>query len=116
MGCVVNYTCHVTTNPGTGSEASANWVYYMEKVIRGAMGAEVPVVFLQGAAGNVTQVDNLSLYKYPRKTPMGRIRRWTGRRRGGEGSSDHGAGESGAAQCPVDSTADQTAGSQSLNT
>jgi hypothetical protein len=68
LGCVVNYTCHVTTNPGSGAEASANWVYYMEKVIRGAMGAEVPVVFLQGAAGNVTQVDNLSPYKYPRNT------------------------------------------------
>jgi hypothetical protein len=40
----------------------------MERVIRGAMGAEVPVVFLQGAAGNVTQVDNLSPYKYPRNT------------------------------------------------
>jgi neutral ceramidase len=68
LGCVVNYTCHVTTNPGSGAEASANWVYYMEKVIRGAMGAEVPVVFLQGAAGNVTQVDNLSPYKYPKST------------------------------------------------
>jgi neutral ceramidase len=68
LGCVVNYTCHATTNPGNGSEASANWIYYMEKVIRGAMGAEVPVVFLQGAAGNVTQVDNLSPYKYPQNT------------------------------------------------
>jgi neutral ceramidase len=68
LGCVVNYTCHATTNPGGGSDASANWVYYMERVIRGAMGAEVPVVFLQGAAGNVTQVDNLSPYKYPKST------------------------------------------------
>ena len=68
LGCVVNYTCHVTTNPGGGSDASANWVYYMEKVIRGAMGAEVPVIFMQGAAGNVTQVDNLSPYKYPQNT------------------------------------------------
>jgi neutral ceramidase len=69
LGCVVNYTCHATTNPGDGLEASANWIYYMERVIRGAMGAEVPVVFLQGAAGNVTQVDNLSPYKYPLNTP-----------------------------------------------
>lgn len=68
LGCVVNYTCHATTNPGSGSDASANWIYYMERVIRGAMGADVPVVFLQGAAGNVTQVDNLSLYKYPQNT------------------------------------------------
>jgi hypothetical protein len=69
LGCVVNYTCHATTNPGSGSEASANWIYYMERVIRGAMGSAVPVVFLQGAAGNVTQVDNLSPYKYPKTTP-----------------------------------------------
>jgi neutral ceramidase len=68
LGCIVNYTCHATTNPGNGNEASANWVYYMERVIRGAMGAEVPVVFLQGAAGNVTQVDNLSPFKYPKNT------------------------------------------------
>jgi neutral ceramidase len=68
LGCVVNYTCHATTNPGTGAQASANWIYYMERVIRGAMGADVPVVFLQGAAGNVTQVDNLSPYKYPHGT------------------------------------------------
>jgi neutral ceramidase len=69
LGCIVNYTCHATTNPGDGLEASANWIYYMERVIRGAMGAEVPVVFLQGAAGNVTQVNNLSPYKYPLNTP-----------------------------------------------
>jgi neutral ceramidase len=69
LGCVVNFTCHATTNPGNGSEASANWIYYMERVIRGGMGAEVPVVFLQGAAGNVTQVDNLSPYAFPQNTP-----------------------------------------------
>jgi neutral ceramidase len=69
LGCVVNYTCHATTNPGSGSEVSANWIYYMERVIRGAMGSSVPVVFLQGAAGNVTQVDNLSPYKSPKTTP-----------------------------------------------
>jgi len=65
LGCVVNFTCHATTSPGSGSVSSANWIYYMERVIRGAMGADVPVVFLQGACGNVTQVDNLSAYKYP---------------------------------------------------
>ena len=68
LGCVVNYTCHATTNPGNEFEASANWIYYMERVIRGSMGAEIPVVFLQGAAGNVTQVDNMSPYKFPRNT------------------------------------------------
>jgi hypothetical protein len=63
LGCIVNYTCHCTTNPGSGSDISANWVYFMEEAIRGALGTEVPVVFLQGAAGDVTQVDNLSPYE-----------------------------------------------------
>ncbi len=62
LGCIVNYACHATTSPGG---ISANWIYYLEKTIRGAMGADVPVVFLQGACGDVTQVDNLSPYENP---------------------------------------------------
>ena len=57
LGCVVNFACHATTNPGG---ISANWIYYLEKTVRGSFGAEVPVVFLQGACSDVTQVDNLS--------------------------------------------------------
>jgi neutral ceramidase len=59
---VVNYACHATTNP---DGISANWIYYLEKMIRGALGADVIVVFLQGASGDITQVDNLSPYEYP---------------------------------------------------
>jgi len=62
LGCVVNYACHATTNPGG---ISANWIYYLEKTIRGATEPNVPVVFLQGACGDITQVDNLSRYSYP---------------------------------------------------
>jgi len=65
LGCIVNFTCHATTNPGSGRDISANWIYFMEQAIRGALGTEVPVVFLQGAAGDVTQVDNLSPYQDP---------------------------------------------------
>jgi len=62
QGCVVNYACHATTSP---DGISANWIYYLEKTIRGALGNDVIVVFLQGASGDITQVDNLSPYQYP---------------------------------------------------
>jgi neutral ceramidase len=57
IGCVVNYACHATTNP---EGISANWIYYLEQTIRGALGPDCIVVFLQGASGDVTQVDNLN--------------------------------------------------------
>jgi neutral ceramidase len=59
LGCVVNYACHATTSP---DGISANWIFYMESVIRGALGADAVVVFLQGDAGDVTQVDNRSAF------------------------------------------------------
>ncbi len=62
IGCVVNYTCHATTSPGG---ISANWIYYLERTIRGAMDPDAVVVFLQGAAGDITQVDNKSPYRGP---------------------------------------------------
>jgi hypothetical protein len=58
----VNYACHATTSPGG---ISANWIYYMERVIRGAFSPETVVVFLAGFCGDVTQVDNLSPYRRP---------------------------------------------------
>jgi len=61
-GCLVNYACHATTSPGG---ISANWIYYLEQTIRGVLGPEAVVVFLQGACGDVTQVDNLSPYARP---------------------------------------------------
>lgn len=62
LGCVVNYACHATTSPGG---ASANWIYYLEQTIRGALGSDAVVVFLQGCCGDITQVDNLSPYVFP---------------------------------------------------
>lgn len=62
VGVVVNFSCHATTSPGG---ISANWPYYMEQTIQGAMHSAAPVVFMQGACGDVTQVDNLSPYQRP---------------------------------------------------
>jgi hypothetical protein len=70
VGCVVNYCCHATTNPGG---ISANWIYYLEQAIRGAFGHQAIVVFLQGAAGDVTQVDNLSPFRAPTGDAQARI-------------------------------------------
>ncbi|MBT3267823.1 hypothetical protein HN371_11745 [Candidatus Poribacteria bacterium] len=58
LGGVVNYACHCTIH---GSTVSADYVYDMERTIQGAMGSAAPVVFLQGASGDVTQVDNLAI-------------------------------------------------------
>ena len=58
LGCVVNYACHGTTFAGG---VSADWIHYLNATVKGAMGADGPVVFLPGAAGDVTQIDNTSL-------------------------------------------------------
>ncbi len=57
IGTVVNFSCHATTNPGG---ISANWIYYLERTVQGALDTRAPVVFLAGACGDVTQVDNRS--------------------------------------------------------
>jgi neutral ceramidase len=63
VGVVVNYACHATTNPGG---ISANWIQYLEKTIQGGLGTRAPIVFMQGACGDVTQVDNLSPSQRPK--------------------------------------------------
>jgi neutral ceramidase len=62
LGTVVNFACHATTSPGG---ISANWIQYLEQTIQGALQSRAPVVFLQGACGDITQVDNLSPYQRP---------------------------------------------------
>jgi hypothetical protein len=62
LGVMVNYACHATASPGG---ISANWIYYLEKTIQGALDTRAPVVFMQGACGDVTQVDNLSPNRRP---------------------------------------------------
>ena len=63
QGVIVNFACHATTNPGG---ISANWIYHLEKTIQGGLDTRAPVVFMQGACGDVTQVDNLSPYQRPK--------------------------------------------------
>ncbi len=58
LGCVVNYACHGTTGPGG---TSADWIHYLVHILRGAMGPRTVPVFLNGACGDITQVNNLSL-------------------------------------------------------
>ncbi len=62
IGSIVNFSCHATTSPGG---ISANWPYYLEQTIWGALDTRAPVVFLAAPCGDVTQVDNLSPYQRP---------------------------------------------------
>ncbi|MFC5453979.1 hypothetical protein [Prosthecobacter fluviatilis] len=70
VGVVVNYACHATTNPGG---ISANWIQYLEKTIQGGLDTHAPVVFMQGACGDITQVDNLSPYQNPKPEEWSRL-------------------------------------------
>ncbi|MHC4996456.1 MAG: hypothetical protein ACYTGQ_15525, partial [Planctomycetota bacterium] len=70
VGCIVNYACHATASP---PGISANWIYHTEKTIRSVMGPDVVVVFLQGACGDITQVDNLSPYVRPNGAQASKI-------------------------------------------
>jgi neutral ceramidase len=58
LGCIVHYACHATTFSGG---VSADFVAYLERTVQGAMGGDPVILFLPGAAGDVTQVDNRSL-------------------------------------------------------
>ncbi|MGA2032660.1 MAG: hypothetical protein ABSG68_10410 [Thermoguttaceae bacterium] len=62
LGCMVNFACHATTSPGG---ISANYIYYLEQTIRGTFGPTTVVVFLAGACGDVTQVDNRNPSPHP---------------------------------------------------
>jgi len=58
LGAVVNFTCHGTVFSGG---ISADWPCFMRETITNALNPEALVVFLNGACGDVTQVNNLSL-------------------------------------------------------
>jgi neutral ceramidase len=70
LGSIVNFSCHATTSPGG---ISANWIYYMEQTLQGAMASRAPVVFFAAPCGDVTQVDNLSPYRRPEPEEWARL-------------------------------------------
>jgi hypothetical protein len=57
-GAVVRFSCHCTVTED-GTEYSADYVHYIRQHLRMALG-DIPVLFLLGACGDVTQVDNQS--------------------------------------------------------
>jgi hypothetical protein len=57
-GVVVNFACHSTVVGG--EQFSPDYAGYLRKHLKGHYGANTPVVFLLGACGDITQVDNLS--------------------------------------------------------
>jgi len=65
IGCVVNHALHGTVVGGR--TFSADWIGYMRETVRGGVGKDIGVVFLNGACGDVTQIDNRS----PRKAAFG---------------------------------------------
>lgn len=58
VGCVVNFACHATHM--NGYHYSADYPKYLVDTLRAVYGPEFGVVFLNGACGDVTQVDNQS--------------------------------------------------------
>jgi putative membrane-bound dehydrogenase-like protein len=57
-GVVVNFACHCTVVGG--NQFSADYVGYLRKHLKAAYGDQAQVVFLNGACGDITQVDNQS--------------------------------------------------------
>ncbi len=58
LGAVVNFTCHGTVFSGG---ISSDWIYPMRETITQATNPDAIVVFLNGACGDVTQVNNQSM-------------------------------------------------------
>ena len=58
-GAIVHFGCHSTVTEGD-NQYSADYAHYIRKHLCERLGVEVPVVFLLGACGDITQVNNLS--------------------------------------------------------
>lgn len=57
LGAVINYALHGTVF--SGSLYSADYIHYLRDFLRKQWGQQVPIAFLNGACGDVTQVNNL---------------------------------------------------------
>ncbi len=58
VGCLVNFACHATHMNGV--LFSADYIKWVIDTLQSALGPSFGVVFLNGACGDVTQVDNRS--------------------------------------------------------
>ena len=58
VGCIVNFACHATHM--NGLLYSADYVKWVVDTLKSVYGSDFGVVFLNGACGDVTQVDNRS--------------------------------------------------------
>ncbi len=58
LGCIVNFACHATHM--NGLLYSADYIKWTVDTLKGVYGPDFGVVFLNGACGDVTQVDNRS--------------------------------------------------------
>src|SRR5206468_11207961 len=61
VGVVVNFACHCTVVGG--NQFSADYVAYLRKHLKAAYGEQTAVCFLNGACGDITQVDNMATAK-----------------------------------------------------
>ncbi len=69
-GCIVNFTCHGTTGLGVGGVASSDWIHYLRKTLKDVFGEDFGVVFVNGACGDITQVDNTAPADYVQSGPL----------------------------------------------
>lgn len=57
LSAVINYALHGTVF--SGSFYSADYVYHLRDFLRKQWGLSIPIVFLNGACGDITQINNL---------------------------------------------------------
>jgi len=69
-GCIVNFPCHGTTGLGAGGLASSDWIHFLRSALKGVFGEDFGVVFVNGACGDITQVDNTADPDYVQSGPI----------------------------------------------